>query len=129
MLMRPSPWSMNTALPSKNILGGHYRPVGDGHDRRAHGRGVVGPCVQMRGWLAIEDALHAEGLALGQRVGRRPKGQREPRWPLTATPDLAQQGLVARVTLEILRRGVGLRDVGKVDLLGPVLIGLHRDVG
>jgi hypothetical protein len=121
MLMRPSLVDEHSVAFEEHILGDHYRPVGDGH--------VVGPSMQMRGWLAIEDALHAEGLALGQRVGRRLKGQREPRWPLTATPDLAQQGLVARVTLEILRRGVGLRDVGKVDLLGPVLIGLHRDVG
>src|SRR5208283_4775773 len=83
----------------------------------------------LRGWLAVEDPLHAEGLARRQRCGRRPKGQRELRRSLFALPDLTQQRLVARVALEVLRRGVGLRNVGKVDLLGPVLVGLHRDAG
>src|ERR1035437_3580251 len=112
----------------EHILGDHYRPVGDGQDRRTHWRGVVGPSVGLRSRLAVEDALRTEGLALGQRVGRRPKWQREPRRSLLATPDLAQQDSVARVTLEVLRRGVGLRDIGKVDRLSPVITGHHRDV-
>src|ERR1035438_770253 len=83
----------------------------------------------MRGWLTVEDPLHAEGLARRQRPGRRPKGQRELRRSLFALPGRTQQRLVTRVALEVLRRGIGLRDVGKVDLLGPVVVGLHRDAG
>src|SRR5450755_2669217 len=85
--------------------------------------------MEMRGWLTVEDPLHAEGLARGQRSDRRPKGQRELRRSLFALPDRTQQRLVTRVALEVLWRGIGLRDVGKVDLLGPVVVGLHGDAG
>ena len=50
---------------------------------------IVGPHVGLPGWLAVVNPLHAEGLALGQRSGRHPKGQRKLHQPFLAHPDLA----------------------------------------
>lgn len=59
----------------------------------------------------------------------RKAGQRELRRPLLALPDLVQQHLVARFALEVLQRGIGLRNVAEVNLFGSAGVGLHGDVG
>src|SRR6266481_3771167 len=61
----------------EQIFGDHHCPVGHRQDRRAYWRGVVTASVGLRGWLAVEDSLHAKRFAFWQRSGRRPERQGE----------------------------------------------------
>jgi hypothetical protein len=60
----------------EQVLGDYHRPVGDGQDRRAHRRGVVGPGVELRGWLAVEvkTLFMPKDLPAGSGLAGAPRG-------------------------------------------------------